>query len=152
MRVVATLIAKLANAIAIERDPAGAHVNLRGADNVDVSCKTSRRFRYLALYFLATLFFFSPNLSSSAEDIRDLVRQGFRAFHQGIIEFDGCDYDKAYVVGPYIAICEEYGYSYSFGNVIIMATTVPYRGGQISLFYLCPEDDDECYQVTLRRR
>jgi hypothetical protein len=152
MHVAVILIAKLANVIAIKPDPAGAPVNRRRADSFDASYKTSRSFRYSFFSLLVTIFFLSLNLPSSAEDMRDLVRQGFRAFHQGIIEFDGCDYDKAYVVGPYIAICEEYGYSYSFGNVIIMAKTVPYRGSQISLFYLCPEDDDECYQVTLRRR
>lgn len=91
--------------------------------------------------------------SASAEELRDLVRQGYSLFHQECcVEFDGCDDNKAYVIGPYVAICQEYGYSYSYGDVMILARRFTYQGRQINLYYLCPDGDDECYQVNLLRR
>jgi hypothetical protein len=136
--------------------PSGERLRLRvpasdmQVKNMRINKRSMRTQKYFLVAASLVAMFFSTTVA--AENMRELVKSGFKVLYQGTMEFDGCDHDKAYVIGPYIAVCEEYGYSYSYGDVLIMIKTLRYQGRQVNLFYLCPDDDDECYQISLRRR
>lgn len=96
------------------------------------------------LFFLQILLLLVfPSLSKADEEAAELIKKGYtQTSDYCCISFDGCDYDKLYKLGSYIFECNDYSYSYTFGDVYILSN------GYSS--YLCT-DDGTCYEGTLRR-
>lgn len=98
------------------------------------------------IFILLLIVFTLRNIPSVAsEEAFDLFKQGYVAVHeQCCISFDGCEHDKAYTLGAYIFVCSEYGYSYNYGDITIISDS--------RNFYMCIDDDQECYEGVLYRK
>ena len=88
---------------------------------------------------------------AQAERMIELFRQGYRVFHtEGYLDYEGCEYDKTYKVGPYVFVCRTYSYSYHYGKAELMVREIECQGRRIYSTYLC-FDEEDCVQGDLRR-
>jgi hypothetical protein len=76
----------------------------------------------------------SAHSATAAERMIDLLRDGYRVLYtEPYLSFDGCDYDKAWKVGPFIFLCRSYDYIYHYGEADLLEGNGSY--------YLCLGED-----------
>lgn len=99
--------------------------------------------RLLIIPVLLVTFFSSGVIY--AETPFSLMRGGYSLIYEGYAVVITCTPNDPIEVGPYIVKCNSYSYPYHYGNVLLFAQSVNYKGGRILIGYLClDEDDDDC--------
>lgn len=94
---------------------------------------------------ILTVILFLLSSHAFAEKLFDLVSDGYGFLHKAsFITFDGCDYDKPYKVGRYYFVCKEYGYTYNYGDVVILS----HKEYSYKSHYMCV-DAEHCYKGEL---
>lgn len=84
------------------------------------------------------------SLSAQAEEMLKLFKSGYQIVYTDYLDFDGCEWEKVYKIGPYYFECTDYEYFYVYGEADIMSD------GSSSV-HLCFEDG-QCVEGRIFRR
>ncbi len=85
----------------------------------------------------------SWSIPASANEMVELFKSGYQIVYTDYLDFDGCEWEKVYKIGPYYFECTDYEYFYTYEEVNIMSN------GSSSV-YLCFEDE-QCVQGHIFR-
>lgn len=102
------------------------------------------RFAAKRTAFAGSFLVLACSVVVAADELFDVVSDGYQVVHkEPYLSFEGCEYDKAYALGPYVFVCSGYDYDYTYGPAVVL--------GSGSRYYLCTEDG-KCYDGVLYQR